>query len=557
MNQAYSRLRDALPKPGKHGGQAFPTDVRRVRNWVEHLPRANLQATLRQVSEALEALLQEPLRGNRRAELLEELRPPALECIVALQRQFASASLPLGGRQAEQAASALHLHELLSRGYALACVEITAPEGRVPMMGARAVTTAIERGMHHALQRLALAYEIYSTPPAGAWSDLHRLHAVADATAVADRAVADPARGADTSAAMVYAQAALLAISNPYRFTQRDQAALWTLTRDLAPNCRVDRERPAAGGFAVPTGGDEGPGYIPEERVEVAEDAMWLDLGLLPAALDAALPGGSGGEVLLRVGRGRGIVAPTDLLRMVRASWEQSAARGHQRMEAGHVLDTVVGLSSLHFHLAGRQDFDTFMQFVRGNVVRVESATAAWTHASVSMGEVPIARARVLDQSLGGYRLRWDSDQQIRARVGELIGMAVAAEDDLRDWMVGRVRWLRYEPDGAVHAGIELMARRAVAVAVRGLDGRGAAMPAVRALQLDAIANPGHEAVRLLVPTVLDVQASRIEIGRVGETVEAFETPMPAQSVFERMQVLEHAGDYYVLAAHSAVSRVA
>jgi hypothetical protein len=66
---------------------------------------------------------------------------------------------------------------------------------------------------------------------------------------------------------------------------------------------------------------------------------------------------------------------------------------------------------------------------------------------------VPVHEGRVLDQSLGGYRMAWAQASQIRARVGELVGMTLAERGRTApDWMLGVVRWLRYEDDGGLSA---------------------------------------------------------------------------------------------------------
>ena len=49
-----------------------------------------------------------------------------------------------------------------------------------------------------------------------------------------------------------------------------------------------------------------------------------------------------------------------------------------KRLEAGHKLDTVIGLSGVHFYLAGQRDFDTFMRQSAQGTVHV-IAGAAWT----------------------------------------------------------------------------------------------------------------------------------------------------------------------------------
>ncbi len=100
-------------------------------------------------------------------------------------------------------------------------------------------------------------------------------------------------------------------------------------------------------------------------------------------------------------------------------------------------------------------------------------AGAAWTQGAAGMTKVARFTGKVLDQSLGGYRMAWASAEQPRRRVGELVGLNFGDEGEDQEWMVGVMRWLRYEDDGSLSAGVELLSRRASAVALRVVSADG------------------------------------------------------------------------------------
>ena len=120
-------------------------------------------------------------------------------------------------------------------------------------------------------------------------------------------------------------------------------------------------------------------------------------------------------------------------------------------------LDTVLGLIGLHFFLSGGTDFDTFTGEIRGYLSQAATERASWAHTSSDSVRASRTKATVLDQSLG-YRLQWPREAGLRIRVGELIGLSIAHEEDDPLWMVGVVRWIRYSVDGSVDAGVELLA---------------------------------------------------------------------------------------------------
>src|SRR3546814_14350682 len=71
--------------------------------------------------------------------------------------------------------------------------------------------------------------------------------------------------------------------------------------------------------------------------------------------------------------------------------------------------------------------------------------------------QLKLLSAQVLDQSPSGYRMRWPAEAQARVRVGEIVGLSLHEESvETRAWLLGAVRWLRYEDKGAMRAGAGL-----------------------------------------------------------------------------------------------------
>lgn len=556
MNSAYSSLRDLLPERRAAGTTGFPVEPRRVKAWVDALPRANQAGTLRLLVEALDALRDMSLDGVQRLTTLEALRPSLLDAIAQLEGQLQGTSFPLPPAKEKVAEQILSLQHDLALGYSMAVVEACAPAGKVPMLRGSQVGQALERALFHGLRQQAASYYLYRMPEAGAWLGLHALYRFAKESSLADKAVEESVEKTSLTPRHIYTHALLLALSNPYRFTQREQSDLWPVTRDLATTVELDNQRRHEGAFAVPVSEDRGPGYIPEERVSEGQALSWVDLGPLRTLFDNALEGAADGPVHVRLARGRTLVAAGELLRRLRQSWGQAADRGHQRLGAVHTLDTVIGLTGLHYHLAGSLDFDTFMREVRG-VGAASDERAAWAHGvGNDAARVPTARARVLDQSLGGYRLAWDRAESVRARVGELVGLTPTLAGDTldreaRSWMVGVIRWLRYDPQGGVDAGVELLARRAYAVGLRSLDASGIPRAPLRGVQINHLRAQDTSAVHFLAPSVLDAAVPRIEVARAADP-DHFEETQAQISECDDLRVLENAGDYLLLTAQPA-----
>jgi hypothetical protein len=423
MNQVYQRLRADLPPRQASDSSAFPSDPRRIKAWVDALPRANQQATLRQLSEALQALKGLRLEGAQRLLAMEALRASLLDGVALLDKQLQGTAFPLLPAKAQVADQLQAFQRELALAYRLAVVELCGPNGSVPFLKGAQVSLALERALYHASRDLALAYFLYRSPAAGVWSSLNSLYAFALQLKLDDKAVDEPVERLALGPRQIYAQALLLALSNPYRFSGREQAELWPITRDLAAHLELSMRRPGDDAFAIAITEDHGPGYLPEERATAAGEILWMNLAGLRAALEGPLSGEGGGPVQVRFRQGTSVLASADLLRRLRAGWGQAAARGHQRLSAGHVLSTVIGLSGLHYCLAGHRHFDAFLRLAQG-----EGDHSDWAQGGIESGRVPVVPARVLDQSLGGYRLCWAHEEGLRARVGELVGVTLAGD---------------------------------------------------------------------------------------------------------------------------------
>jgi hypothetical protein len=110
--------------------------------------------------------------------------------------------------------------------------------------------------------------------------------------------------------------------------------------------------------------------------------------------------------------------------------------------------------------------------------------------------------------------------------------------------MVGVLRWLRYEPDGALSAGVELVSRQASAIGLRIHDRSGTARAATRALEIESVDLEGDRC--FLAPGVADTEATRIEVIR--DEFEFRNAELPAtEELVAGLDVLVNAGEYAVL----------
>ena len=548
MTALYRRLCEGLSERKSAGRDAFQTDPRQLKQWIAALPLANASATARQLYHAVRAINQQKMDPADRLASLEALRRPLSQVADTVDRQIVGSTFPLPPTKAQLGTIARDFQAEMAVGYRVALVELTAPDGRVPFLRGKQVALACERAIAHLGAQMSKAYLLYATPPEGLWQQLHDLFRFAQLLQIDSKGVEDPELGgAEVSARSSYQHALLLAISNPYRLAQKDIHEAYNVTRVWAPMCALHVGASTEHAYSIPVDEDRGPGYLPEERSSDAGALLSFDTSALETELERQmnLVHGVSGPIGFRLKGAAAVSVEPTLIRRIMQSWAPLANRNHARLPAGHMLDTLVGLHAIHYHLAGQVDFEAFVRRACGPVIHMadKDRAATWTAQALDSGKPECFRAKVLDQSLGGYRIEWEQGETVRARVGEIVAVApVDDEDEDRDWMVGMIRWLRLAPTGRVDAGIELLARQARAAVLRALDGQGRPKPPVRAIRLEAAhgsaINGNSTEFSVVAPSVLERGALRYELAvapdRWADTDEAETLELPGISVLEQ-----------------------
>ena len=437
-----------------------------------------------ELSDALDNIAGQRLKGTQRLLVLEELRPAVLESIGLLKRQFAGSSLPLPGLKARAAQYGETFQLDMAAAYRKAAAEICAPNGKIPMLRGASVIKALQRSAWHYCQAAEFAWHLYRAPAAGVWQGLHRVYRFSAELRIEARLPEDAASGNLETIQGLYVQALLMSIAHPLAYSQAEQAILWQLARSFSGFCTLQHPPQYADAACVPEDADQGPG----QRLDEEADPLWLDLRAYSEEVTRALSRVNDGHAEVFPGRNMAIQVSAGMLQRLNRSFGMAAARLQKRRLAGHTLQTVFGLSAVHFYLAGRRDFDSFVRYAAQHEVHGHPR-ASWAMVGTDASKVPLYPARALDQSLGGYRLSWDQAQNIRARVGELIGINLSEDGGDPDWMLGIIRWLRFEPGDALAAGVELLSRRTIAIGLRiGVNETMAPVkPPIRAVALESM----------------------------------------------------------------------
>lgn len=503
INETYQQLRSGVPERSA-GGLTFAADAKSVAEFVAALPRANTAATSNALLHALEALLTQQPKGSVYCEVLARLSSAVADVVAALEQQLGAATFPLGPARAESAQQLGRFHRLLAQNYRAAVVSWCAPAGKPPMFKAAEVASCLHRAQFFTARQLLLAYMLYRAPEPGVWSAVHAVAAYGDAINVSAKRFEEPVGHQTTSVEVLYKAALIFALSNPYRFDPKAQSELWSLATDFASAAKLAASAPGGSSFVIAQREDGAPGFLGTSGDTDGTAALYLDLEPLRQRVFDTIKPGMEGVVPLATPDGKRLHVPAELTLRAAAAWSPSVARGYERLSATHRLQAVSGIATVHRALAGDRPLEVL---ARAAGLDAEPTAAENPIFSRALSDDSVAsqswETEVLDQSLGGYRLQWTQSQSARTRVGELVALAFPGGDagsDGSQWMVGVLRWLRYETDGLVQAGVELVSRYAAPAVV--LDGQARGRRAVAIERL----NGDGSAVIVRAPTA-DAQA--------------------------------------------------
>jgi cyclic-di-GMP-binding protein len=557
MSVIFQRLAQALPERHSPGKSSFATEAKPLRDWIDHLPLANPSATARLLLNALHEMNQLRLDPAQRLAAMEAMRGPVGHVVASLDRMINADMFPLPPSKQQIGQQISEFDRELAFGYTALVHDVCAPVGAVPFLRGRIVAAALVRATQHFGALLYRAYLMYQAPPPGVWQMLHDLFQFAVAVRLDEKRVEDPLLpGQQLSVRDSYVQTLLFALSNPYRFTQRENAEILALTQVLGRHCELRPGRAPEGAIAVQVDRDAGPGYLLEEREVPREDVWAFQISGLTRYLDSEMArlASGGGSIEFRAPGSEALRVDMGLVERLTQTWTGTAARAHARLPAGHRLDCVIGLHSVHYVLSENKDFDAFLRSVRGVAISLREGdrVAAWTASASDFPRIVRNEVKVLDQSLSGYRLQWDRLDGLRVKVGELMALAPPAEDGgPQDWMIGTIRWLRLAASGALETGVALLSRRALPVGLRTFDAQHSPRAPLRGLLLEPLTGDGEsQAETILAPHLFDRGAGEVEVMRPADPFDAI--PEPKVELLKRPRIVELGSAYVQIVAGAA-----
>jgi hypothetical protein len=553
MDKQSPHLLLRVPVPQQQHLTFCEPTPRELRRWVADLPKANLGETARQLYQALIELNQLACTADARLQLLELLRPEVYYVCKNLERHFLNQAVVLDERPRKVANLCQALQNHLAIGYKLIVMQEIGSTAREPL---QRLVTALQRASHSLCGALIRASQLYCPVPEGLWLELHQLYQIGCNQQLQRIRVRDEqAQHAVTpnlSLEQTYLVALLLGCA---RCNQMRQSGIARLAEALEPWCALVKLQPASlpsSLFAVAPLVDGPPRYKSLFPADAQSELLGIDSQPLADAIREylLLPIESRKQSQLPVPDGFSL----DVLQHLSAAWGDISERTFQRNNGQGSLTLSIGMSSVHYFIAGQIPFSEVLKKAAPAVTfgaqTAESGPDIWggafdaqriTHwePGLPMEEIvyqvqaptksestpaneatelyPTYSLPIVNHSPGGYCLSWPKEVPGQLQAGELLGLQ---DSPNQAWSVAVVRWIRQVRGGGTQMGIELVAPFAQPCGLQLMRKTEQSSQFLRALLLPAIAAISRPAT-LITPRLPFQEGSKVLINLNGNEQRA------------------------------------
>lgn len=499
-----------------------------VKAWVRSLPLTQVAFVSGLLYQALPDVARLQTTPASRIHILENLRNATLQSIEGLTQNFLNQPLILPEPAVKTATIAQALQKHMINGYLVAIRDLCKQSN--------ANTDLLTLAIHRAITGLSLLllryYQLYVPISSQLWAELHSLYQIALQLGITDEQIIDeyPHLQRCNTITLTYMRALLLACARPNQLRQDEILATFEALNELSALAHLQDSHVGNHDnlFAVALNSDRPPLY--RSRFTADDNALLLELNTTQICkrlieINAASNTESVDNASLR----NELQLTSSLTFHLIQAWNLLTQRNFERQESQGALDVAVGLSNIHYQLAGQMHFTHFLNRTIGmpssdkmgavfqkrgvklkNTAKQKSENDPWDDAfdiagtplagraiatdgiefAIKKQEAeefkdanPIYHVPLIDSSPGGYCIEWRDEIPSQVKAGELLGLRDPARNR---WVLGVVRWAN-QTKGATQLGIQILAASATPVGLAIIHKTGDSSEYLRALEIPAL----------------------------------------------------------------------
>lgn len=507
------------PERNKAPSGSFLTSPQEIKAWIAALPVANVGETARQVFKALVEFNRLEMPATARLKIVEQFREPARYIAKNLEKHYFDAPLPLSAKSRKIAILNRELYSELAIAYKIFIEQMISSSAR--RFDQKQLIVAVHRAMQCKLRLIYYSVIIYDPIPNGTWREIHRLYTYSELNNVHNISVkCDKDNNTSSTIAELYKQILLFSLSSPFRLREREIRLVYASLPEWAPRVTLglpDPERIRDCHFISRLWSDAPPSHVALQTKEASKRSRELSTTKLASHIkkmaDKLIAEGENAKTSSEHGQFSQL-----LLDKLYQAFSNAPKRKFVRTKLNFKLNTAVGLSNIHILINAKpvllegvdsqpvpyerhsnMELDWLTSTAKNAELRSslynlsdpqivpntqnvffnedavtnesdgienchEGAVPAWA----SNGDCPEAETfscKTINESAGGYCINWSGDEAPPIKIGEVIGIQSAGNQN--KFGVGISRWIKNNPGQGLLLGMEVIASNCDAVGLR------------------------------------------------------------------------------------------
>jgi hypothetical protein len=493
-----------LPMRRTAAGEQIETRPLHVEEWLDALPYVDFRKTGRLLVDATEATNTQSVKATTRLELVALYHRPYQYYVESQIRAGAQHTLQSIETMQEQ----VEVLKRISANLALAC-RLAAEETlkQKTLWGqTKPPLPALLSALNYLGHALVFSFLEYSPTPKNLWRELHFVYEFAEGLGRENDTVL-PLGGAPdkdaTSIAAAYKRIVMASLTDPHHLPF---GAIWEIYEQLGQWSKhvvlgKFTSVPNPGGhFVIDLGGDAKAlpltGFAPAAGLE---RHRLIDAGALGGLIEEQLERLNAGQRLADGMRLSPFFAKPVLGHLLRA-WGLPPKRDLPRETRTGNLRLTCGLNSAFYFINGESDFAN------------PAAEEAEEETQATPGNYMADEWELVDEGPGGFAVIKTARPRYNVRVGELVGIS-APPGTGGDWRLGIVRWMMVRQGKGYRIGVQRLAAKVSAVAIRAVTGSEQDCRFRRAL---SFIDPGDGGRRIVTERGLYMNARELELRQDG-----------------------------------------
>ncbi len=547
-----------IPRQNLAAPTVFRATAEDAANWAQNLPIANTKLAVQKLRSAIDELNHVDMAPDVRFDIMEALRPSLRVALSTLSRRLLNQPLVMPEEPRQMSELADKLYSLATAAYIIVAVQTLQKRDSIYTVNpAKLLCESIHRALTFAGKKILQTFQLHQPVQPYGWLEIHQLYAMAERQQLVDLLVEDEQLGSSTITAN-YLQSLMLGCCKPTQLRQSDLACVYQALHEWGNLIHLSNCDTGEGLFRVDLGNDQPAVYSSLHPPSNDTNCRRIDTSELIAHLKTLKQGDNKEKTKFKMGQQSSIL-PANMRDHLIKSLGSMSTRNFKRSSSGELLGVSLGLSSTHYHIAGRK---TFAQILAGTEYTQPMNNEATTRhfldkpdsrdnweqanphddhtrdeahnsyhgelvndpalALLEEGEAnevapeeryPVIPVHMIDASPGGYCLEWAAELPTKARSGDIIGVR---ESGRSEWILAVIRWVSQLKDVKALIGVELMSPKAIAYGARIQQVRNSEAPIMRVLLLPEIKLVGQPHT-LITPRAGFKEQQKVTLIREGE----------------------------------------